>query len=296
MTTTFKTATDFRKSLEARLKSIAEETNQDLQRVRRKVAFERLLSRIFHEDTGSFVLKGGYAMELRFSSARATKDIDLTCLRRIDDHDSTIEAIIFRELRQLIRIDLEDYFTFQLGQAKKDLDNAPFGGSRYSVASFVDNRLFVQFQLDVGGDVIVGETDLIDGVDWLNYCGIGAPKLRMISIEQQLPEKFHAFSLPREQKTNSRVKDLLDMLLLIEYRKVDISKFEKTVKKVFNTRNTHAIPESLKEPPIEWEVLYQKLADECGIRSTMSEAYNKLNQFFQKQVKKNLKRIPSTSP
>ncbi len=41
MTTTFKTPTDFRKSLEARLKSIANKTDQDLQRVRRKVAFDR---------------------------------------------------------------------------------------------------------------------------------------------------------------------------------------------------------------------------------------------------------------
>ncbi len=48
MTTMFKTATDFRKSIEARKKRISEKTNQDLQRVRRKVAFERLLARIFY--------------------------------------------------------------------------------------------------------------------------------------------------------------------------------------------------------------------------------------------------------
>ena len=82
---TFKTPTDFRKSLEARLKRIAEKTNQDLQRVRRKVAFERLLARIFHQDAEDFALKGGYAMELRFEAARATKDIDLTCLHRINE-------------------------------------------------------------------------------------------------------------------------------------------------------------------------------------------------------------------
>lgn len=42
----FKTATDFRKSLEMRLKDLAIETNQDLQRLWRKMAFERLLARI----------------------------------------------------------------------------------------------------------------------------------------------------------------------------------------------------------------------------------------------------------
>ncbi|MCH9608746.1 MAG: hypothetical protein S4CHLAM45_06530 [Chlamydiales bacterium] len=40
MTTQFKLATGFRKSLEARLKKLANTTGQDLQRLRRKVAFE----------------------------------------------------------------------------------------------------------------------------------------------------------------------------------------------------------------------------------------------------------------
>jgi hypothetical protein len=50
MSTIFKTATDFRKSLEARLQVISKKTNVDLQRLRRKVAFDRLLARIFSQE------------------------------------------------------------------------------------------------------------------------------------------------------------------------------------------------------------------------------------------------------
>jgi hypothetical protein len=46
MVTTFKTPTDFRKSLETRLKNITNKNSLDLQRTRRKLAFERLLARI----------------------------------------------------------------------------------------------------------------------------------------------------------------------------------------------------------------------------------------------------------
>lgn len=284
MTIAFKSATDFRKSLEARLKRIAEQTNQDLQRIRRKVAFERLLARIFHQEADSFVLKGGYAMELRFSTARATKDIDLTCLRRVNDEESIMEAIIVRELRQLIKVDLKDYFTFEVGQARMDLDNAPYGGARYSVSSFIDRRLFVRFQLDIGADVVVDEIEQIDGADWLEYCGIDAPKMRMISIEQQLAEKLHAYTLPREERLNSRVKDLIDMLLLTERRNINADTFKKTIQKVFTARDTHKLPEFLDEPPKEWRILYQTLAEECGIKQTMQHAYNELNQFFLKYV------------
>ena len=52
MNTIFKTATDFRKSLEARLQVISKKTNVDLQRLRRKVAFDRLLARIFSQEKG----------------------------------------------------------------------------------------------------------------------------------------------------------------------------------------------------------------------------------------------------
>ena len=280
MVTTFKTPTDFRRSLETRLKNIANKNNLDLQRTRRKLAFERLLARIFLDNTNNFILKGGYAMELRFSTSRATKDIDLTCLHRIDDFNSTMEEIIIHELRQLAKFDLNDFFTFEISPARMELDNAPYGGARYSVSSFVDKRLFVRFQLDIGADVIVDEIEEIDGCDWLKYCGINTPKIRMISVQQQLAEKLHAYSLPREGRLNSRVKDLIDMLLLIEFRQINSGSFINTIQKVFKARKTHRLPKFLEPPPLEWTSLYNALATECGITKTMSLAFTELDNFY----------------
>src|SRR5260221_11576269 len=79
----FKTATAFRKSLESRLMNVSQDTNIDLQRLRRKVAFDRLLARFFVNGSNTWVLKGGYALEIRFAHARATKDIDLTAQKNL---------------------------------------------------------------------------------------------------------------------------------------------------------------------------------------------------------------------
>ena len=73
--------------------------NLDLQRLRRKVAFDRLLARLFSEKEPQFFLKGGYAMELRLSTARATKDIDLTSLRRMDQQDNSMSQLLLSDLR-----------------------------------------------------------------------------------------------------------------------------------------------------------------------------------------------------
>ena len=74
-------AAAFRRALEDGLQDIAGKEGIDLQRLRRQVAFDRLLGRLFQVGRPlalPWVLKGGYAMELRIKAARATKDIDLT--------------------------------------------------------------------------------------------------------------------------------------------------------------------------------------------------------------------------
>jgi len=63
---------------EERLKRVSREDGIDLQRLRRQVAFDRFLAKLFRGPNTNWVLKGGYAMELRFQTARTTKDLDFT--------------------------------------------------------------------------------------------------------------------------------------------------------------------------------------------------------------------------
>ena len=73
----YTSATAFRVAWEDRLKRLAQEEKIDLQRVRRQAAFDRLLCRLFAKPDAPWLLKGGYAMELRLKTARTTRDIDL---------------------------------------------------------------------------------------------------------------------------------------------------------------------------------------------------------------------------
>lgn len=281
---TFSSATDFRKSLEARLKNLAQSTGQDLQRLRRKVAFDRLLARVFgKKEVPSFLLKGGYAMELRFNQARATKDLDLTYLERFDHlTNANIAEEVFHELQDIVQMNLKDYFVYQIGSAQLDLDNAPYGGARYPVTSFLDGRLFVRFQIDIGLDVAMNEIEKIQGQDWLTFCNIPSPLLCMISREQQFAEKIHAYTLPREGRINTRTKDLIDLILLLDRKNFDPEAGKKALQAVFRVRGTHFLPEKLPEPPKEWEKLFQKMTQECGIQHGLQEAYIIVNGFFQK--------------
>ena len=91
MSRTYRTATDFKQSLEQRLRT-ASSSGFDLARRRQLVVFDRFLARIALELGDAVTLKGGLAVELRLERARSTTDVDLrvmgppdAILLRLDD-------------------------------------------------------------------------------------------------------------------------------------------------------------------------------------------------------------------
>lgn len=276
----FNSSQDFRKSLETRLQNKAKKEGIDLQRLRRCVAFDRLLARLFTHPEPPFFLKGGYAMELRLSSARATKDIDITYLEKFKKNGELIPQLILDDLQRLAAIDLGDFFSYTLGTSQLDLENAPYGGARYPISSFIDGKLFVRFHLDVGGDILVLNTENLTTPDWLSFCDVPAPSIRMISIEQQLAEKIHTYTLPREEKQNSRVKDLIDILLLVQMRPLNQQQLISVLRQIFKVRDTHSLPTQLAPPPSDWTEPYAALAQECGINQDITIAFEHVSTTY----------------
>src|SRR5207244_6946367 len=65
-------------ALEQRLLARSEATGVSLDRLRRRVLFERIIARLVASEPGQWVVKGGMAIEVRLSDeARLTKDLDL---------------------------------------------------------------------------------------------------------------------------------------------------------------------------------------------------------------------------
>ncbi len=75
----------FEQALKARVKRRARETGVGLNRVLQTVLFERFLARVYEAVGDAVILKGGFAMELRLSRARTTKDIDMRVEGELDD-------------------------------------------------------------------------------------------------------------------------------------------------------------------------------------------------------------------
>ena len=118
---------------------------------------------MFAKQDSPWLLKGGYAMELRIKSARTTRDIDLALRLMPGGRSQWDDTEVRRLLQVLADADLGDGFEFFIGEPTMDLDAAPYGGSRFPVEASMGGRNFASFQLDVSaGDVLREPFELLE--------------------------------------------------------------------------------------------------------------------------------------
>ena len=170
---------------------------------------------------------------------------------------------------------------FEVGEATLTLDQAPEGGARFPVDARLDGRSFVKFHVDLGaGDKVLEPLDEITGEDWLGFADIARIVVPALSVEQHWAEKLHAYTRPREGRTNTRVKDLVDLVLLIERESLAPDRVLASVDATFARRRTHEVPRELPMPPAGWERPFAALAEECQLAHSSVTAHTAVNAFW----------------
>jgi hypothetical protein len=117
---TYETPHALRAALEQRLLNQSRDSGVSLDRLRRRVIFERVLSRLQVAEPGKWVLKGGMALEVRLKdSARLTKDMDLGL--RAADVDA--EQLRDRIIEALVADPYGDRFELEVGTASRLIED-----------------------------------------------------------------------------------------------------------------------------------------------------------------------------
>ena len=266
MAKTFTSAAAFKTSLKARMRTRATESGVPLQTLQVKFVMERLLARLFHVPDVPWLLKGGFAMDLRFRPrARTTKDLDLSVPLLVGSAAGGLRD----RLQAAADQNLGDFLTFRIGEMKAELTNAPKGGGRFPCEAVLLGKTYAKFHLDVGiGDAVVGEPERLTGDDLLAFAGIGPAVALAIPRAQQFAEKVHAYTYPWSGRLNTRTKDLVDLVLLIERGPPDAGDLRAALQATFGTRATHPLPASLAEPPAYWKTDFPGMAEEAGLSMT----------------------------
>jgi hypothetical protein len=111
----------------------------------------------------------------------------------------------------------------------------------------------------------------------------------MIGREQQFAEKIHAYTLPRNA-ANSRVKDLVDLALLIRAGGLDKRKILDALRLTFDRRGTRDLPERLFPPPADWQIPFHALAEECGLATDVAAVFAEVQEHFEEVLARRTER------
>jgi len=283
----FKTAAAFRTSLEERLKQMAANSSAPINSLRLKVVIERLLARLFAASDPPWLLKGGYAMELRYRPrARTTKDIDLSVKSVAAELVDRIREVR-DEMQAAADQDLGDFFLFRFGEARSELQGAPGGGARFPVTALVAGKTFAKFHVDVGfGDPLLLAPEVLVGQDFLEFAGLAPAKVLAIPKAQQYAEKLHAYTFAWVDRANTRTKDLVDLVLFVTVGPPGREEIQAAVEATFRARSTHPVPDTLPPPPAEWQDTFAEMAREANLPNTeLAEGYRMVEAHWQSVIK-----------
>jgi hypothetical protein len=99
-------------------------------------------------------------------------------------------------------------------------------------------------------------------------------------METHLAEKLHAYVQVRSDgRLNTRVKDLVDMVLIHDYVVLDAEKFRRALSSTFGYRMAE-VPVALPAPPDGWLSTYQQLAASVGIDPDVQAGYRLAQELF----------------
>ena len=263
----YASASAFRSALEQRLTARAGGDGTRIARQRKRIAFDRLLARLVATAPDDWLLKGGFALDLRLADrARTTKDVDLAWRTR---QGELIDTLIDASTR-----DEGDYFTFTIQRTNNPGDRLD-AAHRFRVTASLAGRAFETFFLDIGHDVEPGQTtEALTTPDLLGFAGIDPVTVSAIPLASHIAEKLHAYTRIYEGgRPSTRTKDLIDLALIAESSRLDAAALSRAIRTTFAHRATHASPSALPTPPSSWRVPYRQLAYEVGLPSDLSAGH-----------------------
>jgi predicted nucleotidyltransferase component of viral defense system len=229
---------DIAASVRARLLNVAKAQGVDFNQVLVRFALERILYRLSQSGYADrFLLKGALLFTLWYDMPhRATRDVDLLGLGASD-----LESVA-QTFRDIASVAVDDGIVFDPASviAEEIRKDAGYAGVRILISGELA-KARCKTQIDIGfGDAVTPAP--VDSVYPVLLDDLPAPRLRTYPVYTVVAEKLHAIAVLG--MTNSRMKDYLDLSLLLERESLDIDLLAQAVRATFERRGM-AVPAAL---------------------------------------------------
>lgn len=264
-----------RTGLLVRMGNAARDAGVVPRRIHLVIAIDRLLVRLLDAAPGRWVVKGGYANQLRRpDDARFTEDLDL----KIDAAIETAPDLLASGFAH----DLADDFSYEVAAIPAPLDGPPGGGLRFVVVARLAGTELVRFKVDVSAaDVVVGDFESYFSDPVLERLGFRRSRFPVYPLNQHVAEKLHALTLPRDVE-NTRARDLVDLVWFIRHFTFRSDALAIACIATFERRATHPWPPVVDVPPESWTRPYAAWRAELALpESTPAAAASSVRHFLE---------------
>jgi hypothetical protein len=106
---------------------------------------------------------------------------------------------------------------------------------------------------------------MLRGPDFFGFAGIPPIEVPALPLELHVAEKLHAYSRDYGGRQSSRVKDLVDLVLIPSTAAFNAGRLRQAIDRTIVSRNTPRVPQFVPRPPETWATAYRKLASEIGL-------------------------------
>lgn len=225
-------------SVRARLLNVAKAQGVDFNQVLVRFALERILYRLSQsEHADHFLLKGALLFTLWYDMPhRTTRDADLLGFGASD-----LESVA-QTFRDIASVAVDDGIVFDPDSvvAEEIRKDAGYAGARIFISGELD-RARCKTQIDIGfGDAVTPGP--VDATYPVLLADLPAPRLRAYPVYTVVAEKLHAIA--QLGMTNSRLKDYLDLSVLLDRETLDTDLLAQAIKATFERRGM-AVPAGL---------------------------------------------------
>lgn len=225
-------------SVRARLLNVAKAQGVDFHQVLVRFALERMLYRLSQsEHADHFLLKGALLFTLWYDMPhRATRDADLLGFGASD-----LESVA-QTFRDIASVAVDDGIVFDPASVAPEeiRKDAGYTGVRILISGELA-KARCKTQIDIGfGDAVTPGP--VDATYPVLLADLPAPRLRTYPVYTVVAEKLHAIALLG--MTNSRMKDYLDLSVLLDRETLDTDLLAQALKATFERRGM-AVPAEL---------------------------------------------------
>lgn len=277
---TYDTPEALRMAIEARIGNISDETGIAVDRLRRRLIFQRVVARLQGAEPGQWVVKGGMAMETRLGDrARLTKDLDLGVRGDLDGAAELRDRLI--EL--LVTNYAQDGFAFVVADPQRLTEDQ--GGDvtwRARLEARLAGRQFGPLRLDISPrERELTATEVRELPNLLDFAGVPAIEVEIVDINRHAAEKFHGMLKQFDDRENTRVRDLADLMLMQEEGLLDLRTLASDIQTVWAERGGTP-PFPFPGLPHSWPDRYERIAADNDIEPrSFAEACRRAQALWQ---------------